>query len=173
MVKVAPGVVPTLTDPWSRPRADGLHVIRRHHRPEARLGHELVEGGPQVGEGPVVIQMVRLDVGQHGPVGTQRLEGPEALVGLHHQPLAAVPYGVGADLVHVGPDDEGGAQARLDEDQREHRRRGGLALRSGHGQTAAGGTDGGQHPGAGHHPGAPLGGRHDLDVGGRARRASR
>ncbi len=126
-----------------------------------------VESGTQTGERAVVVEMVRLDVGQDGPVGAQRLEGPEALVGLHDEPLPAVPHGVRADLVHVGADEEGGAQARLYEDEREHRRRGGLSLRSGHGEAASGGADGGQDAGPGHDAGAPLGGGDDLDVGGR------
>ena len=62
-----------------------------------------------------------------------------------HSPV--VPDGVGADLVHVGPDEERRPQARLHQDQREHRRGGGLAVGAGHGHAAAGGGDGRQHLG--------------------------
>ena len=98
-----------------------------------------------------MVEVVGLDVGDHGHLGGQGREGAVALVGLEHQPLAAVPDGVGAHLAHVGPDEEGRPKPRLHQHEREHRAGGGLAVGAGHGQAPAGGGDGRQHLGPAHH----------------------
>ena len=73
--------------------------------------------------------------------------GAVALVGLDDEPLAAGPLGTGAHVVHVAADHEARPQAGLGEDQHQHRRRRGLAVRAGDRQRLGAGADRRQHAG--------------------------
>ena len=99
-------------------------------------------------EGPVVVEVVRLDVGQHG---ASRAAGPgRSRSSRRPRPPATRPSsqaGVGPDLVDVRPDEERRPQAGLHQDQGQHRRGGGLAVGPGHGDAPLGGGHGREHLG--------------------------
>src|SRR5581483_11864289 len=83
-------------------------------------GHPGAGGGRQVagagrfqgGHGPVVVEVVGLDVGQDDALGGDLDERAVALVGLDDQPFAVVVGGVAADLVGFAADEERRVPAR-------------------------------------------------------------
>ena len=158
------GSAPTVVAPCSPSDGRRLGIVGADDRPQAGTGQEDGEGTAQNVERAVEVEVVRLDAGQHGQIGLNRLEGAVALVRLDDEPLPRVPHGIGADLVDVSSDQERGPHTRLDEDERQHGGGGRLPMRAGHGQAAAGGADGGEHLGAGHHPYAPGASLGELGV---------
>ena len=66
-------------------------VVGAHTRTLTRPGQELGERGLQCVECPVVVQVIRLDVREHGQVGPDGPEGAVALVSFDHEPRAGVP----------------------------------------------------------------------------------
>ena len=92
-------------------------------------GGELVERGV-VGRRivAVVLQVVRVHVGDHGDRGVQMQEGAVGLVRLDHEDLAFAGMGVGAEAGHDGADEVGGIQAGADQGRRQHRAGARLAM---------------------------------------------
>ncbi len=84
VVAGADPVRPELATELARDRVVGVDETRRGSR------HELEEGESQGLDAPVVVKVVRLDVGHRDERGTQEGEGSIALVGLQHElgPLA-------------------------------------------------------------------------------------
>ena len=90
--------------------------------------------------------------------------GAVALVGLDDEPLPARPLRAGADVGDVAADDEARPQARLGEDQHQHRRRGRLAVGAGDRERAGLGADRGEHPRAAQRRDAASARLVELDV---------
>ena len=97
--------------------------------PSARNGgEEALEPGDERGEVAPVRQVIGFHVGDDRGLGRELEERAVALVGFDDQPLAVVPRRVRADLVEVATDEEARVPIGLAQDQREHRRRRGLAV---------------------------------------------
>ena len=107
--------------------ADDHGAVERH------LVDELDEGGAYGVERRVVIQMLAIDVGDHGDDGREFEEGAVALVGFHHQEIAAPHAGVGAAHgADASAHYDGGVEAGEIEDGRGQGSGGGLAVAAGH-----------------------------------------
>ena len=147
--------------------------VRRHRVVGAEdlgpvdLGQVAVEGVDDRVEGAVVVEVVGLDVGEDGAGEGQLEVGAVALVGLDHQPPPAGPVRARAHLVQVAADDEARIEPGLGQHHGQHRGRGRLAVRAGHGQRVGLRADGRQHPRPPEHRDAVLGGGDELDVPGR------
>ena len=109
-------------------QADDRGAVERH------LVDELDEGGADVVERRVVIQVLAIDVGDHGDDGRELEERAVALVGFHHQEIAVADARVraahGAD---ASADHHGGVEAGVVQDGGGHRGGGGLAVAAGDG----------------------------------------
>ncbi len=137
----------------------GHGVVGPHHHGTGPPRAEAVEGVHQGRETAVVVEVVRLHIGDDGHLGVEAEERPVALVGLDHQPRPRVPHGVGADLVDVPADEEAGAKTRLHQDERQHGRGRRLPVGPRHGHAATTGGHRGRRlgPATGPaHPGAAL-----------------
>ena len=77
--------------------------------------------------------MIRLDIGDDHPVGIELHERPVTLVGLDHQEWTLPDRSPGAQIAKVATHDERWVEAGAAERGGQHRRGGGLAMRSGHG----------------------------------------
>ena len=75
-------------------------------------------------------QVIGFHVGDDRRLGRELEERAVALVGFDDEPLAVVPRSIRADLVEVATDEEARVPLGLAQDQREHRRRRGLAVAS-------------------------------------------
>ena len=100
---------------------------------ERDLIDELGEGGFDfIDPAGVVVEVLAVDVGDDGEDGRELQERAIALVGLDHEELAGPETGVaaahGAD---ASADNDCGVKSGVDEDGRDHRRRGGLAVAAG------------------------------------------
>ena len=131
---------------------------------ERHVLDELAEGLAHLVEGAVVIEMLRIDVGDQRHVGRQLDEGAVGLVGLDHHPVAGAHAGIGAVGVDDAAVDDGRVEAAGIEQRRHHRGGGRLAV-------GAGDRDGlleahqlGQHLGAAHHRQQALARRLQLGI---------
>src|SRR5205814_2571867 len=84
-------------------KVGGLVVIGADHEEAAGLDvhGELGEGGEDGLEGAVVVEVVRLDVGDDGDFGAQVQEGGVVLVGLGDQLGAAAPMPARAEAAYA------------------------------------------------------------------------
>ena len=105
------------------------------------VGEEALEPGDQRGKVAPVGQVIGFHVGDDRGLGRELEECPVALVGFDDEPLAVVPRRVRTDLVEVATDEEARVPVGFAEDQREHRRRRGLAVAPCDGDRAAHGHD--------------------------------
>src|SRR5207237_6826473 len=96
----------------------------------------LLERGGQTAKAAVMVEVIGLDVGDHRCVRRELEKRAVALVSLDHEPFTVVVGGVGADLVEIAADDEAWLPARGAQDERQHRRRGRLAVTAGDGHGA-------------------------------------
>ena len=118
-------------------------VHAAHHQPaRSQVLHEDAERLDHRVERAEVLEMVGLDVGDDGDLGTKLMEGAVVLVRFDHEEVAASALGVGADVLQHAADEDGRIEAGLFEDQRDHRRRRGLAVRAGHADGALASGDG-------------------------------
>ena len=122
-------------------------------------GGEAIEGDvfDKGGEGlldrfevAIVIQMFRIDIGDDGHGGLQLEEGTVAFIGLDHHPGALAHLGVGAIGVDDAAIDHGRIKPACIQKGRDHRGRGGLAVRAAHGDGKLKPHKLGQHFGAAH-----------------------
>jgi len=111
-----------------------------------------------------VVEMLGVDIGDDRDVGRQLQERAIALVGFHHHPVAGAKPRVGAIGVDDAAVDHGGIEPAGVEQRRNHRGRGGLAVRAGNGDAALQPHQFGQHLGAAHHGNAPLTRRHQFRI---------
>ena len=139
-------------------------VVGAHDAHARDGGDELLERGRETGEAAVMIEMIGLDVGDHARLRRQLEKGAVALVGFDDEPLPFVVRGVGADLVEVAADDEAGTPTRGAQDERQHRRRGRLAVTAGDGDCSMCGGKRAQRVGAPEHGQAAFDGRADFGV---------
>ena len=145
-------------------------VVGAEHLRPGDVRQVPVEAVDDGAEGPVVVEMIDLDVGEHGGVQRQGEVGAVALVGLDDEQLAAGPLRPGAGVGDLTADDEARRQPGLGQHEHEHRRGGGLAVGAGDGDGARQGADRGQHAGPAHGRDAQLVGVTPLDVALRDRR---
>ena len=139
-------------------------VVGTDHGGPVDLGEVLVEARLDRSEGAVVVEVIDLDVGEHRGVEREFEVSAVALVGLDDEPLAAGPLGTGAGVGYVATDDEARLEARLGQDEHEHRRGRGLAVRSRDSDRAGLRADGGQHAGASERGDASCSRLVELDV---------
>ena len=141
-------------------------MVDAHHR-ETIERHVLDESAERILhrlESPEMIEMLGIDIGDDGDVGGKLEKRAVALVGLHDEPFTVVVGGVGADLVEVAADDEAGVPTRGPQDERQHRRRGRLAVTTGDGHGSMCGGERAQRVGAPEHRQAAFDGRADFGV---------
>jgi hypothetical protein len=117
---------------------------------------ELGEGGFQVGEVAIGVEVLEVDVVDHRHDGTQLQERAVELVGLGDEELPLAEAGVRPHRADPSADDDRRIEARRLEDGPRHRGRRRLAVRPGDG-------DAGLHP---HDLGEHLGSLDDRDPGG-------
>ena len=132
-------------------------IVDAQHRQsvERQAVQELGERRLHAGEvAAVVLQMIRIDIGDDRDQRIQAQEAAVALVRLGHQPVAAAQARIGAGGEQLPADDEGRIDAALGQHACQQRGRGGLAVRAGDGDAAAEAHQFGQH----------LGARHDRDA---------
>ena len=128
-------------------------MVDAHHREavERDVLDEGAEGLLHRLEGPVVVEVLGVDVGDDGDVGGQLQEGAVAFVGLDHHPVALAEPRVGA----VGVDDAAVDHGRIEpagvQQRGDQRGGGGLAVRAGDGDGELQPHQFGQHLGAAHH----------------------
>ena len=82
-------------------------------------------------EAAVVLEVVGLDVRDHGDLGAQLVEGAVVLVRLDDEELAVAVLGVRGDVPQDAADDDGRIEAGVFEDRGDHRGGRGLAVRAG------------------------------------------
>src|SRR5579884_491050 len=98
------------------------------------LINELAEGEPDVLDAGVMVQMLAIDVGDHGQYRRQLQERAIALVRLDHQKFAPAHARVAAAHRRDAPsDDNSGIHAGVAEDGGDHRRSRGFAVAAGDG----------------------------------------
>ncbi len=107
-----------------------VRVVGPGHHPGAR--GEILEiagkGLLDVGQVPVVIQVLFVQVGDNGDLGGEMGEGAVGLVGLGHEVVAPAQDGVGLEIVPQGPHHHGGIEIPGPQDRRSHGGGGGLAV---------------------------------------------
>ena len=81
----------------------------------------------------IEIHMLAVDVGDHGDGGRKEQKRAIALIGLSHQNFPLSQLGVASQRSYSSPDHHGGIQSGGAQNGSDHRRRGGLAVASGHG----------------------------------------
>ena len=104
---------------------------QRGHRP-GEVGECLLHLGERAVGGVVV----ELDVRDHRHLRLELQERAVGLVRLHHDPVTLAPGGVGAGRAHLAADQVGRPSPAGHQRVRHHARRGGLAVRPGHGHAA-------------------------------------
>ncbi len=131
----------------------------------AHEAHELGEGGLDLLDARVVVEMVGLDVGDHDHVGVEVKEGAVGLVGLGHEVLPRAVAAVGVVALNDAADQEARVEPHAVEHGGAHGRGGRLAVRArdGHGGVAT--PERGEHLGARPHGDAELAGADELWVG--------
>ena len=125
---------------------------------------EFVERAVQRRDGAVPLQMVGLDARDGCGLRSQLQEGAVALVGLDDQPVPRPPHRPAADLVDIAADDERWPAAGFVDNEPQHRGRGRLAVRAGHGEGSAQPADGRQDVGARTHRNPGTARLEDLDI---------
>ena len=139
-------------------------VVGAHDAHARDAGDELLERGREAGEAAVIVEVIGLDVGDHRGFRRDLEERAVALVGLDDEPFTVVVGGVGADLVEIAADDETGMPTGGAQDERQHRRRGRLAVTAGDGNGSMCGGECTQRVGAPEHGQAAFDGRADFGV---------
>ena len=104
--------------------AQDRQAVERH--PRAELDERRLEDVVAV----PVVEVLGVDVGDHGHGGGQVHEAAVALVGLGHQQVSAAEPRVGPERLHLAPDGDGRIQARGAEHRGHERRRRRLAVRA-------------------------------------------
>jgi hypothetical protein len=117
-----------------------------------------------------VVEVVGLDIGDDRDGGVVEQERPVALVSLGDEDVAAAVVGVGARVVEIAADREGRVRTAVLQRDREHRRRGRLAVGAGHRDAAPPDHGGSQRGGPRDHRDSPPDGLDDLRVAGPDRR---
>jgi hypothetical protein len=123
------GVLPVVVTRNGELEVHGGELVAPHDlgdRLEPPLELRLELGGG--GERRVVVE---LDVRDDRDVGGEREDAPVRLVSLDHEP-SVTRARVSAELRHLAADQERGVEPEPVEAEGDHRRRGGLAVRSGH-----------------------------------------
>ena len=95
----------------------------------------------------VEIQVVGVDVGDHGDGRRELQERAVRLVGLGHQELPLAQLGVGPQGVELAADDDGRVDAAVGQDRGHHGGGGGLAVGAGDGDAVLHAHQFGQHLG--------------------------
>ena len=112
----------------------------------------------------VMVQVLSVDVRDHGNSGAQFQKGAVAFVSLGHQKVPFSKPGVAADSIQPPPDDDRGIVARVTEDGRNHRRGGGLPMTSSHCDSVFETHELGQHFRSRDYGDLPLFGFHAFDI---------
>ena len=140
--------------------ADQGEAVKRQAVDEAH------KGVAQVVHVLVVVQVVVVDIGDHGDGGLQLQEAGEGLAGLGHEVVALAQAGVAAAQgVQHAADDDGGVQAALGQHQRGHAGGGGLAVGAGDADPVLQAHQLVEHLGARDHRDLAAAGLHQLRVG--------
>ena len=137
------------------------------HDGEAVEGHvldELAEGFAHLVEGAVVVEVLRVDIGDQRHVGRQLDEGAVGFVRLDHHPVAGAHARIGAVGVDDAAIDDGRVEAAGIEQRRHHRGGGGLAVGAGDRDRLLEPHQLGQHLGAAHHRQQALARRLELGI---------
>ena len=162
--RLAVGHHPFLDPGQQAPHARIVHA--GHDGPEE--GHavgEDREGVEDVGEVPIGVEVIRLDVGDDGDDRRQREKRAVVFVGLGHEIVALAQARVGAQDVDLAADDDGGVESGLRKDHPRQRRRGRLAVGAGDGHALLQAHDLAEHLRPADHGDSPGGGGRDLGVG--------
>ena len=117
-------------------------VVEADYPRPRRLLHKGLEGAGQGLLAPVVVEMVRLHVGDHGSFRPQAQKGAVGLVRLDHQPRPPAPGRAALGSPHLAPHHVTRCQARSHQDPGQHRRGRGLAVRAADRQRPPGAADG-------------------------------
>ncbi len=144
-----------------------FRIIDAQHRQavERQALQELGERRLHAGEIiAVVLQMIRINVGDDRHQRVQAQEAAIAFVGLGHQPLPATQLGVGTGGQQLATDHERRVQATLAQHRSSEAGGGGLAMGTGHGDAAAEAHQLGQHRCARHDRNALAARFHQLRV---------
>ncbi len=122
--------------------AEDDEAVERHP-----LG-ELDERGLEAGHRAVVIEVLLVQVRDHGDRRRQAHERAVGLVGLGDEELAVAQAGVGLERVDAAADDDRRVEPALEQDRADHRGRRGLAVRAADGDAVLHAHQLGQHVGA-------------------------
>ena len=112
-----------------------------------------------------MVEVVRLDIGDHDHVGIEEEERSVGLVGLADEITAVAVAAVGAVLLDDAADQEGGVAAQMVEHRGDHGARGRLAVRASDRDRRGAGTQSREHLGAGPDGNAQLAGADQLGIG--------
>ncbi len=133
-------------------------------RPGGQLPEIGGEGLLDVGQVPVEIQVLPVQVGDHGDLGAEISEGAVAFVGLGHEILTPAQDGVATQMVAHRAHHHGGVEAAGPQDSRGHGGGGGLAVGPGDGDLLVALHQPGQHLAPAQHGEAASPGRGQLRV---------
>ncbi|OIQ72553.1 hypothetical protein GALL_458230 [mine drainage metagenome] len=145
-------------------RGMGIIQAQEHRTIEGHLVGEGHEGILDLLQVAVVIQVLAINVGDHGEGGIQQQEAAIALVRLGHQEGPLAQLGVAADGAELAADDDGGINPALAEHLGDHAGGGGLAVGTGHGDAVLHAHQFRQHLPPGDHGDLRRMGRHHLGV---------
>ena len=131
-------------------QAEDRHAVERH------LVDEREEGRLDLVDVPVIVEMLRVDVGDHGDGRRELEEAPVALVRLGDKELSLPELGVRAEGVQLAADHDRGVDAAGGEHRGDHRGRRGLAVGAGDGHAVLEPHELGQHLGPGNDGDLPF-----------------
>ena len=112
---------------------------------------ELLVGLPNLPERAIVVEMLGIDIGDHGDVGRQLQEGAVRFVGLDHHPLTSTHARIRAVGIDDAAIDDGGVEPARFQERRDERGRRGLAMRAADGDGATEPHQFGEHFSTTHH----------------------
>ena len=127
--------------------------------------HELAEGVLEILDGAVMVEVVRLDVGDHDDGRVKEEEGAVGLVCLGNVVLGLTAVGVRVIALDEATDEERRVELHAVKHGGDHRRRGGLAVGTRNRDGLVAEREGREHLGARPDVDAELAGADDLGVG--------
>ena len=142
----------------------GMIDAQRREAVERQVLDKALEGGAHGVEIAPEVEMLGVDVGDHGDARRQAHEGAVGLVGLDHHPVALAVPGVGAVGVDDAAVDHGRVEVGGIEQGRDQRGRGGLAVGAGDRDRPFQAHQLAQHLGAPHDRHAGAARRLDLGI---------
>ncbi len=141
-------------------------MVDAHHAEavERHVLDEVAECLAHAIEGAVMVEVLRVDIGDHGDLGRQLQERAVAFVGLHDHPFALAHARIGAVGVDDAAIDDGRVEPARLEQGGDHRGGGRLAVGAGDGDGLAEAHQLGQHLGAPHGRQQPLARRDQFGI---------